>query len=116
MRTMMFARYAAAMSLGLIPLVAGCESTEKTEKHEMASSSGSAMGCQACYDDSVVITQASAKGSQWDKHQIIKKHHCDDCKSEVTIYTEDGKPMIKCAHCAPKGVACDKCRPPKSRS
>lgn len=90
----------------------GCETTgghRTTEGHD-----GHAMACKMCYDVSKSVRHEFAKGSQWSSNQVIKKHMCEDCRTEVTTYMQNGKPMIKCEKCAPAGVACDKCLPPKS--
>ena len=113
MRTMTFCCCAVLMSLGLL---AGCQSTEPTHSHEVVTTEGTVITCQACYDQTVAVKESSAKGSQWDKTQIIKEHRCKDCDADVTVYTKDGRAMIKCGKCAPSGVACDVCRPPRSRS
>ena len=78
------------------------------------SADGHVMGCKMCYDEAKTVRREFAKGSQWSQNQVIKKHMCPDCKVDMSTYMEDGKPMIKCAKCAPEGVACDKCKPPKS--
>ena len=40
-------------------------------------------------------------------------HQCAECKTDVSFYTGNGVPKIKCAWCAPDGLACDMCAPPK---
>ena len=103
-----------AIALGLLPLLIGCESTAS---HQVSDTSGShVMGCKMCYDEAHTVVQAQAKGAQPSRSQVIKKHMCPDCEAEVATYTEDGTPMIKCAKCAPEGVACDKCVPPRAAS
>lgn len=101
--------------LGTSFLLAGCQSTGAGHKHEMAAKveADYPVGCQKCYDEVKRIRKASAKGQQWNRNQLIKKHMCPDCKVEMSTYTKDGMPMLKCAKCAPEGVACDRCLPPK---
>ncbi|GMV97910.1 MAG: hypothetical protein AMXMBFR83_22630 [Phycisphaerae bacterium] len=71
------------------------------------------IGCQKCYDEVKVVRQDFAKGALPSRNQVIRTHQCPDCKTAMTTYMQDGTPMIKCARCAPEGVACDKCLPPK---
>lgn len=100
-----------------VPWIMGCESTGRGGKHRVVAQTGDhAMGCQKCYDEAVRVRRASHKGLQWKRTQIIKKHMCPGCKSEMVSYTEDGTPMIKCTGCTPEGVPCDRCLPPRSGS
>lgn len=46
--------------------------------------------------------------------QTHTRHDCASCKTEMSIYSENGVLMVKCAKCAPEGMACDKCLPPKN--
>ena len=73
------------------------------------------VGCQMCYDETIRVRRGAAKG-QWTRNQVIHKHACPDCKTEMQSYTEDGELMIKCGKCAPKGVPCNLCLPPESGS
>jgi len=34
---------------------------------------------------------------------------CSSCQVEVTLYEENGKPMLRCQKCAPSGVECAAC-------
>ena len=100
---------ASTLTLGALSLV-GCKGAGA---HQVANrSENHAVGCKLCYDEAHAVVQAHAKGAQWSRTQVIKKHMCPDCSAEVTTYTQDGTPMIKCGRCAPEGVACDKCSPP----
>lgn len=36
-------------------------------------------------------------------------HACSCCQVEVTLYEENGKPMLRCSKCAPAGVECAAC-------
>lgn len=117
-------RYAVVgfLALGTSALLAGCASsdsdagseragqatghkmTSQDDKHEMA--------CQSCYDEMVRITRESHKGLNMGTTRTVKKHHCEGCKADMTVYEQDGKMMVKCPKCAPQGVPCDKCTPP----
>ena len=102
-----------ALGGGAILLLGGCESTGG---HGMAKQKdGYAMACQKCYDEVKIVRRQHLKGTEWSQRRVIRKHMCPDCKTEATIYTQDGKPMIKCSKCAPEGVACDRCMPPAAK-
>lgn len=102
-----------ASALGLAATVSGCANGNKTD-HAMASqTAGHEMKCQKCYDF-VTTVRHELRGGPWTANQVVRKHMCDDCKSETTVYTKDGKLMVKCDKCAPGGVPCDKCLPPKA--
>jgi hypothetical protein len=36
-------------------------------------------------------------------------HACSCCQVEVSLYEENGKPMLRCPKCAPAGVECAAC-------
>lgn len=98
-------------SLALFCLgLSGCQ----TDKHTMAEpKDGTVIVCRLCYDE--VYKERHYTGSRWrtmrtDTHT---RHVCPDCKTELSIYTENGVTMVRCAKCAPEGLACDKCLPPK---
>lgn len=80
---------------------------------------GQPLQCQLCYDETVRVVKSHRwpKGAtRGAKYVTIKKHQCPDCQTDVEFYAQDGKPMIKCARCAPEGLPCDQCLPPKSGS
>jgi hypothetical protein len=108
---------AGAVALVLAPWLVGCEGTGG-KGHEMtaAQKADQVLGCQSCYDETIRVRRSHAKGSGFTRNQTIKKHMCPDCNGEMSTYTKDGKLMIKCANCAPEGVACDRCLPPESGS
>lgn len=70
--------------------------------------------CPACYDETVKVFRGVSKvyKSRRKIYTYEKKHMCPDCGVQVTLYTENGTPFIKCARCAPEGVPCKSCRPP----
>jgi hypothetical protein len=111
MGTMMIA---VAGLLGMPFLLAGCAASGADTEHEMVSEAADyPIGCQKCYDEVKRVRKAAAGGQKWRKTQVIRKHKCSDCKAEMSTYTVDGQPMIKCPKCAPEGMACDRCLPPK---
>lgn len=104
----------AGFAASTLFLLGGCEATGS---HQVSSGpENHAMACKLCYDEAKTVVTAHGKGAQWSRSQVIRKHMCPGCNAEVVTYTEEGKPMIKCPKCAPEGVACDKCTPPKTPS
>ena len=98
-------------ALALISLgIAACQS----DKHTMVEpKDGTVITCKECYDEVYKVQHPS--GSRWGGTvtQTHTRHVCPDCKTEMSIYTENGVTKVKCAKCAPEGLACDKCLPPK---
>jgi hypothetical protein len=88
----------------------------QTDKHTMVEPApGTRIVCRQCYTE---IEKVRADyGPRWGVYsgqdRIIKRHQCPDCRTEMSIYTEDGVFKVKCARCAPEGLACDKCLPPE---
>lgn len=88
----------------------GCQS----DKHTMVEpKDGTVIVCKECYDE--VYKMQHSTGSRWGttRTETHTRHDCPSCKSEMSIYTENGVTKVKCAKCAPEGLACDKCLPPK---
>lgn len=71
--------------------------------------SGTKIACRMCYDE---MKQASLGMSGAQNPGVYKRHACEGCKTEMSVYSEDGMVKMKCAKCAPEGVACDRCLPP----
>lgn len=72
---------------------------------------GVTLSCQQCYDHAVRVLTGPPKHR---RYKAVVRHACPDCASEAVIYNgPDGKPMIRCEQCAPEGVPCDRCLPPK---
>jgi len=89
-------------------LVVACQSPKP--RHRMAEAEpGTKVACQLCYDEAVRALTGPPKHR---RYTTVLKHRCPDCFSDVAIYKNGGTLMIKCARCAPAGVACDKCLPP----
>lgn len=92
--------------LGLV--LAGCQSPQP--QHRMAEpEAGTKIACQLCYDEAVRARTGPPKHR---RYKTVLRHRCPGCYSDVAIYEANGALMIKCAHCAADGVACDKCLPP----
>ncbi|MBL8879204.1 MAG: hypothetical protein JNG88_08800 [Phycisphaerales bacterium] len=97
----------AAVAVAGLALVA-CESTQP--RHAVAEPKpGTTIACQLCYDEAVRALTGPPKHR---RYKTVLRHRCPDCYSDVSIYEDNGTPMIKCARCVPEGVACDKCLPP----
>ncbi len=93
---------------GMGILLCACESS----KHTMvAPAAGTKAMCRMCYDEVQKVRTQSGR-SVTGTNVTIKRHQCPDCKTEMSIYTENGVLMVKCAMCAPAGMACDKCVAP----
>jgi hypothetical protein len=110
-------------AIGFLPWVIGCESTQSqkvstTPEARADDTAGKqVIGCQLCYDEAKSLTKSFSGGAQYyTRNQIVKQHQCPDCKADMMTYMKDGVPMFKCGHCAPEGVACDKCAPPEHKS
>lgn len=104
-----------AASFGLVFLFVGCEGAKSVGAHEMtAQTADHPMGCQKCYDQVRQVVTSHSKGAPWPKAKVFKRHACPECRGDMTIYAEDGKPMIKCPKCAPQGIACDRCLAPEA--
>lgn len=112
---------AVALPLGLaFALLSGCGDTHDqvttAPQHDPSHTGGHVVACQLCYDHVKIVRQEHGKGAQWSRTQIIREHQCPECKAMVTLSTKEGVAMFKCSKCAPEGVACDKCLPPRTGS
>ena len=97
------------MGLILVLTFAGLAiSSCQSDQHKMTESApGKKSVCTQCYDHMTTIVRTKGSGTHTDM-----THACPGCKSEMSVYTgADGVMMMKCAGCAPAGVACDKCQP-----
>ena len=114
------AMLAALAAVGVAGL-AGCE----TDKHTMIGArAGAKPVCRECYElatqyrqwyPSRFYTGSRFGGSPGGEYRTVtdRVHQCQECKTDVSFYTENGVQKIKCAKCAPEGLACDMCAPPK---
>ncbi|MGD9789181.1 MAG: hypothetical protein AB7Q00_07130 [Phycisphaerales bacterium] len=90
-------------------LLSACQS----DKHTMVEPKpGTRVVCKECYDEVAKVRRRSGhRGPSYTQNVAV--HQCESCKSEMTIYSENGVLMVRCPVCAPEGVPCDKCLPPK---
>lgn len=102
-------------SILLVPLaLAGVALTAcQSDKHTMVEpSEGTVIVCKECYDE-IYKVQHSAGSRFGTTYTQAVKHKCPSCRTEMSIYTENGVTKVKCAKCAPEGLVCDKCLPPE---
>ncbi len=89
-----------------------CQSSQPTKT---ARSTVPTEVCPRCYAEIVSareIANSPASGKRKSKRDEVLRHQfCVECKSETTIFTENGILTFWCASCAPDGVACDLCSP-----
>ena len=82
----------------------GCD----TSKHKMVETQpGKKSICRLCYEEIVNVPP----NPRYAPMGIIRRHKCEECKSETSIYVENGVKKIRCSKCAPEGMDCDKCLP-----
>lgn len=110
----------AALSVLGVLGPAGCQ----TDKHAMSGTQpGVKPVCRECYElatqyrqwyPSRFYTGSRFRGSHGGEYRTVtdRVHRCAQCKADVSFYTENGVQKIKCATCAPDGLACDLCAPP----
>ena len=89
--------------------LAGCQ----TQRHDVkAREPDKVTVCSKCYDEMVKAKSSGGPRGGLATNRMVAKHTCEDCKTEMSIYTEQDVLMVKCAKCAPDGVPCDRCLPP----
>ncbi len=88
----------------------GCQS----DKHMMTdAATGKTIVCQECYD-AVTAAHRDHPASTTSGIQTLRTYQCPCCKTEMSVYIQNGMHMVKCGGCAKEGVAWDKCAPPNS--
>lgn len=107
MKTMTRRCAAGSLAGWLFSFIAGCAAAPA--HHDMTPGrDGVTIACGKCYD--VIRKSRHARGAATAR----TVHACPDCKSEMAVYDENGVAMARCERCAPDGIPCDKCLPPKS--
>jgi len=108
---MMYARpvvLASILTLAAVIFAGGCAS----DKHTMTSAQpGQVSVCTKCYDEIKKVRGSYHPRTGYTGDRVIKTHRCDDCKSDMSVYEQDGVLKVRCASCAPEGVDCDRCAP-----
>ncbi len=103
-----------AVGIGAFLLIAGCEGAGGHKMVAAPSGTEHEIMCKACYDEIKLVRRGGLKGP-WSPDQFMRVHHCEGCKTDMTFYMQEGVTMVKCPKCAPEGVACDRCVPPKGK-
>lgn len=98
-------------SLALVGVgIAACQ----TDKHTMTTTApDQETVCAKCHEKIVKARSTGGPRGFLARSRTVTTHMCEDCSSEMSIYTEEGVLMIQCARCAPVGIACDRCLPPE---
>jgi hypothetical protein len=101
---------AATLSLFAIPSLLGLPGCQ-SDKHTMVEPKpGEVVVCSKCYDEIAKVKRRSGHRGPV-RTANVSVHQCPECTTEMSIYSENGVLMVKCAACAPEGVPCDKCLP-----
>jgi hypothetical protein len=79
------------------------------------STTGKTIVCKECYD-AVTAAHRNHPASNASGIQTLHTFQCPCCKTEMSVYIQDGTHMVKCGGCARQGVAWDKCLPPDSQT
>ena len=77
---------------------------------------GMTVVCKDCYDQVQKARSSGGPRGGLATNRTISTHMCPCCKTEMSIYVENGVAKVKCGGCVPQGVACDKCLPSGSYS
>lgn len=98
--------------LAFVVVLGACNSTYRRPIHNMTEPpEGVTISCQRCYDHAVRVVTGPPKHR---RYKTVERHACPDCASEAVIYEgPGGDVIIRCSGCAPEGVPCTKCLPPK---
>lgn len=110
-----FVPYLVASIAASALMLSSCSAARGPKPHLIErKGAGHEIMCPACYEEVVRVFRGRSKvyKSRRKIYSYEKKHMCPDCAVQVTMYTENGTPFIKCAKCAPEGVPCANCKPP----
>lgn len=66
--------------------------------------------CQECFD-AVSAARTSQPATGPTHNELIRTYDCPCCKTEMSVYIENGTHMVRCEGCVADGVAWDRCRP-----
>ena len=89
-------------------LAGGCATT----KHDIAAAQpGQVSVCTKCYDQIRKARSSGGPRGGLATNRTISTHMCEECKDEMTIYSENGVMKVRCPKCAPEGAECDRCTP-----
>ena len=76
---------------------------------------GKTLVCRECYD-AVTEAHRANPDPKVTGVQTIRTSQCPCCKTEMSVYIQDGTHMVKCGGCARAGVAWDRCLPSDSHN
>ena len=71
--------------------------------------------CKECYE---AVTEAHRTHPEFgaNGNEFIRTYMCPCCKTEMSVYCQNGTMMVKCGGCAREGVAWNKCLPPDNKT
>jgi hypothetical protein len=86
----------------------------QSNKHMMTdAATGKTIVCQECYD-AVTKEHRAHPTLAANENRTIRTYQCPCCKTEMSVYIQDGTHMVRCGGCAREGIAWDKCTPPST--
>ena len=97
-----------AVALAATALLTACAS----HGHAVHTAGAKVQMCKSCYEEVSKVRRTHPRIGT--TTTVLRKHMCPDCKTELSIYSENGVLKAKCSHCAPEGVDCDACVPSDS--
>ncbi|HMN39778.1 MAG TPA: hypothetical protein PKE29_02965 [Phycisphaerales bacterium] len=103
-----FSPFAALAACSLT--LCACQSNTHTMTD---AATGKTVVCQECYD-AVTAAHRDHPASATSRIQTLRTYQCPCCKTEMSVYIQNGTHMVKCGGCAKEGAAWDKCAPPDS--
>lgn len=78
-------------------------------RHTMTdATTGKTVVCKECYT-AVTAAHRDHPAANATGIQTLRTYQCPCCKTEMSVYIQDGTHMVKCGGCARDGVAWDKC-------
>lgn len=86
----------------------------QSNKHTMTDpATGKTIVCKECYD-ALTTARRNHPATSTSGVQTIRTSQCSCCRTEMSVYIQNGTHMVKCEGCARDGVAWDKCMTPSS--
>lgn len=102
--------FSATLSLVVLPFLIALTACQ-SDKHTMVvPKPGEVVVCSKCYDEIAKVKRRIGHRGPV-RTENVSVHQCPECNTEMSIYSENGVLMVKCAACAPEGVPCDMCLP-----
>ncbi len=86
----------------------------QSDKHMMTdTATGKTIVCKECYD-AVTKEHHAHPTLAANENRTIRTYQCPCCKTEMSVYIQNGTHMVKCGGCAKEGVTWDNCVPSNS--